>query len=376
MPEQDIAKIDKNHAAHCETLAGCDIYSVDSPGFEFRGLPFRKPGGPFGRFAPEANLDFNQGVKSLASCTTGAALRFRTNSTEIKLHAVISDCRRMCHMTLVGSMGFDLYVGNGRTQVFAQCTKFNYKDNEYTCLMYAAHNAEMRDFTIYFPLYSGVQQVDIGLTKGAKVEAPTPWSDNRPIIVYGTSVTQGGCVSRPGMLYTNILSRILNRPFYNYGFSGSGKGEPEVAALLTEIPEEPAMYILDYDSNAQPDRLEKTLEPFIAILRKKYPKVPILAISTQPKSMEGYNPFAPADALSVAANYVEHRRRYTEIHKTVNEKLRFEGDDNLYFVDGASLYGADFDECTVDGAHFTDLGAYRYAHSLAPVIERILARWW
>ena len=371
----DIGKIDKNLAASCESLNGYDIYNVDSPVFEFRGLPFRKPGGPFGRFAPDANLDFNQGVKSLAPCTTGACLRFRTNAKEVKLHAVVDGCR-MCHMTLIGSMGFDLYVGNGRTQVFAQSTKFNYKDNEYTCLLYSTLTAEMRDFTIYFPLYSGVQRVDIGLTEGAKVEAPTPWSDNRPVVVYGTSITQGGCVSRPGMLYTNILSRLLNRPFYNYGFSGNGRGDPELAKLLTEIPEEPAMFILDYDSNAQPDRLSKNLEPFIGILREAYPKTPILAVSAQPKSMEAYDPFAPEETPCVTWNFINHRERFTDIHTSVNKKLRSEGDDNLYFVDGYNLYGADFDECTVDGAHFTDLGAYRYAHSLAPVIERILARWW
>lgn len=371
----DIGKIDKNLATNCESLAGYDIYNVDSPSFELRGMPWRRPGGPFGRFAPEANLDFSQGVKSLAPCTTGACLRFRTNATEVKLHAIVNG-RRMCHMTLIGSMGFDLYVGTGRTQVFAQSTRFNYSDNEYTCLLFAAHNEIMRDFTIYFPLYSGVQCVDIGLTKGAKVEAPTPWIDNRPIVVYGTSITQGGCVSRPGMLYSNILSRLLNRPFYNFGFSGNGKGEPEIARLLSDIPEEPAMYILDYDDNAQPDLLEKTLEPFIEILRAKHPTTPILALSTEPKSQEAYNPYAPEGANCFKWDYITHRKRYTDIHTALDKKLRLAGDDNIYFMDGRRLYGADFEECTVDGAHSTDLGAYRIAHSLAPMVERILSRWW
>ena len=365
--KQDIGKLDRNLQAGAATLAGMDVYRVDDPPIRLTGLPWHKRGGAFCRLPEEMDLDFSPDVKRLHRCTAGAAIRFRSNSSEIRLHAEVDGCR-MYHMSLVGSMGFDLYAGNGLTQVFAKSSYFHYDENEYTCTMFSSPNRIMRDFTIYFPLYSGVKTLEIGLDAGSVIEAPTPWKDPRPVVFYGTSITQGGCVSRPGMLYTNILSRLLGQPVYNFGFSGSGKGEPQTAGKLAEIAD-PAMYVLDYDDNARPELLEKTIRPYIRILRQSHPETPILALSTEPKSAEAFEPF-DSDYAS------KERPLYNQIHQTVFDELRAAGDDNIYYLDGRMLYGADFDECTVDGAHATDLGSYRIAHALAPVIERILHRWW
>ena len=51
------------------------------------------------------------------------------------------------------------------------------------------------------------------------------------------------------------------------------------------------------------------------------------------------------------------------------------GDRDLHFCNGSDLLGDDdYEECTVDGVHPTDLGFYRMARSLEPVIRRILDR--
>ena len=362
----DIAKVDRNLAVKTSSLEGMDVYSVDNVNMSLSGFYWRKPGEAFRRL-PLDMEPVSPGVDSLSWSTAGGHLRFRSDTDCIKIHAAVKD-GRMSHMALVGSRGFDLYVGQKFTQVFAKSSVMADKDDEYTVVLYQSPNRIMRDFTIYFPLYSSVEFVEIGLTAGAALEAPTPWPDDRPVAVYGTSITQGGCVSRPGMLYSNILSRLIKRPVLNFGFAGSGKGEAAVAEKLSEIAD-PAMYILDYDDNAHPELLRKTLEPFIRILRSKHPETPILAISTEPKSTEAFEPF---DAEYAS----KERREYTFIHQQVQDMFRAEGDKNIYFLDGRMLYGADFEECTVDGAHATDLGTYRIAHALAPVVDRILNRWW
>ena len=94
-----------------------------------------------------------------------------------------------------------------------------------------------------------------------------------------------------------------------------------------------------------------------------------LDVEKHPCPAEAFEPF-DSDYAS------KERQLYNQIHQTVFDELRAAGDDNIYYLDGRMLYGADFDECTVDGAHATDLGSYRIAHALAPVIERILHRWW
>jgi len=223
--------------------------------------------------------------------------------------------------------------------------------------------ANLRNVTLNFPLYRGVEQVSVGLERGARIEPPPPYADDRPVVVYGTSITQGGCAARPGMAYTNILSRRLNRPFVNLGFSGSGRGEPEVARCVAAVPN-PALFLLDYEANAWADRqLERTLPGFIDILRERHAETPILVVSKIRYPRELLEP----DVLQGAAD----RRAF---QRDLVDQRRAAGDANVHFLDGAGLLGDDFDECTVDGSHPTTLGFWRMARGLEPALRRILSR--
>jgi hypothetical protein len=73
--------------------------------------------------------------------------------------------------------------------------------------------------------------------------SPLPLNKKKPIVVYGTSIAQGACASRPGMAWTAILGRRMNIPLINLGFSGNGKLEKEMLDLIAEIDAE--VYILD-----------------------------------------------------------------------------------------------------------------------------------
>jgi len=180
-------------------------------------------------------------------------------------------------------------------------------------------------------------------------------------VVYGTSITQGGCACRPGMAYTNILSRRLNLEFINLGFSGNGRGEPEVARIIATLPE-PACFVLDYEANCtDPEQLRKTLPEFIRILRAAHPRIPLLVISRIPYAAEDHKPVAHGRRLE---------RR--DIQSQCVETFRQAGDSRIFFQDGSNLLGADFDECTVDGSHPTDLGFLRMAEGLEPVFRKIL----
>ena len=95
----------------------------------------------------------------------------------------------------------------------------------------------MEEFQLNFPLYSGIGSLAVGLDEGAVLETPAPWSNPAPVVIYGSSITQGGCASRPGSAFPAMLSRMLDRPFLNFGFSGSGKGEPEVIAAIAAVLE-------------------------------------------------------------------------------------------------------------------------------------------
>ena len=68
---------------------------------------------------------------------------------------------------------------------------------------------EFREYKLFLPLYDGVTKLEIGIDSNASIKKATP-NTLKPIVFYGTSITQGGCASRPGMAHTNIISRKLD----------------------------------------------------------------------------------------------------------------------------------------------------------------------
>lgn len=216
--------------------------------------------------------------------------------------------------------------------------------------------------TLNMPLYQGVEEVWIGVDKDAVISDAPAYASSRPVIIYGTSITQGGCASRPGMAYSNILSRMIPVEFVNLGFSGNGKGEPELAHIMSEI-HDPGLFILDYEGNTgEAGNIARTLPAFIQILRERHPEVPILVVSRISTA---------EDQFYTERRELHDRRRLIQIENV--EQRRTEGDCNLHFVDGFKLLGDDFvNDCTVDGTHPTDLGFLRMAQSLAPIIKRLL----
>ena len=165
------------------------------------------------------------GAIQLSSNTAGGQVRFRTDSSRFLIQATLAATGGMDHMAFTGSAGFDIYIKSGDIWKCLGVTRTDHSKRDFTTTVRAGLKRDMRDVIINFPLYNGVKSLAIGLDDDAKLEAPTPFVDDRPAVMYGTSITQGGCATRPGMCSTNILSRMLNREVINLGFSGNGRGE-------------------------------------------------------------------------------------------------------------------------------------------------------
>ena len=216
-------------------------------------------------------------------------------------------------------------------------------------------DGQMHDIMINYPLYNDVEAVSIGLSKDATVLPMGEYYIKTPVVFYGSSITQGGCASRPGISYEAILSREMDFDYVNLGFSGAAYGEPQIAEYIAKM--RMSCFVLDYDHNA-PDivHLEATHEPFYRIIRKYQPHLPIV-ISSAPNAR-------------IAEPEWENRRSL--IRENYN-RFTSEGDKNLWYVDGNTLWGKDgWDNCTVDACHPNDLGFWRMARAFAPVLKEIL----
>ena len=354
------ATYDKNLRPKALHEGSLSWYSPKDAPFQVAGLAWFAQDQLYRRFPKDAPYPLSEGVAYLVDNPAGGQIRFRTNSKHLSIRVTLRDPAGMVHMPATGQCGVDVYLGEPGEERFLRVTTYDITQSQYESVLFDLATDDMRAVTLNLPLYQCVEEILIGLDDEADILPPAPYVDNRPIIVYGTSITQGGCACRPGMAYTNILSRFLNREFLNMGFSGSGKGEPEVARTFALIPN-PGCIVLDYEPNSTPESLRETLVPFIGILREAFPTVPILVLSAIRYAGE-----------LVDAGLCEARNGNREFQQQTVETLRQQGDAHLYFHDGSELLGEDFDECTVDGVHPTDLGFYRMAVALEPVLRKIL----
>jgi lysophospholipase L1-like esterase len=215
---------------------------------------------------------------------------------------------------------------------------------------------EMREFKMYLPLYDGVTNLEIGIDSLAQIVKPDA-KNQKPIVFYGTSITQGCSASRPGMVHTNIISRKLNVECINLGFNGNGKMEKTVAEIMSEI--DASCFVIDGTANMTPAEVHENAAPMVKIIRKKHPSTPIVFVECLM--------FEKAFFEDSTRNFVNSRNNAL---KTEFEKMTNIGTSNLYYIENRDAIGSDH-EATVDGVHFTDLGYLRYADFLIAKFDEL-----
>ena len=358
-----LEKYDKNMVTCSFSDEQYNYYEIKNKPFRIEGLGWFDQEKEYFRLPKNSQSQVSEAGYWLASHPAGAQLHFQSNSKTIVIKVKLAARANMTHMTGVGQAGFDLYYRNLKEKKyhFFTSTKYPYGEVEYSTILYQSDKEEIKDFLIHFPLYMGVKEIHIGLEKDAILLPATPRKNQKKVVIYGTSITQGGCATRPGMAYTNILSRQLDIEFINLGFSGSGLGELVMAELITKI-DDVSLIILDYDANGGcTGDLEKNMKNFISILRKKFKDIPILVLSKPP--------FTNYVFLN---EEIELRKRLVTFQKNLVQERNQNQDLQIYFLDGNTLYGKDWEECTVDGIHPTDLGFYKMSKTLLPILKQLL----
>lgn len=322
------------------------FYDVLSKPFGIYGLIYEN--GKFRRLPEKVAASVSEGVYELHANTAGGRVRFRTDSSYVAIKACMEKPGKMPHFALVGSAGFDLYADNEYSGTFEP--PFDIKDGFESVVELGT--GKMRDILIDFPLYSDVCKLYIGLEDGAVVEEPTPYRDAAPIVYYGSSITQGGCASRPGTCYQAYISRQFDIDHINLGFSGNAKAEPEISEYIRNL--DMSVFVYDYDHNAPTvEHLNNTHERMFKEIREAHPDLPVIMMS-RPK-------FYLDDA---------EKERRKIIEKTYENAIS-SGDSNVYFISGDELTELCGNEGTVDNCHPTDYGFAAMAAALSKVIEKI-----
>jgi hypothetical protein len=331
--------------------------AVLGPELEICGLPwFGQNSGEFFRLPAALKDKFPRPVWNLAMSPSGARIRFRTDSTALAVRLEYPSAPNMNNMHAFGQTGVDLYT-DGAYRSTAIADKDAKPGKVYEHVYFSERPRVWREVTLYLALYKPVKVLGVGVDREARLEKAAGFAVSKPVVFYGTSITQGGCASRSGMSYQAILGRLLNIDFVNLGFSGNGKGEPEVAEAVSQI--DASCFVLDFaQNNGTVASLREVYGPFLDRLRKAHPDTPILAIT-------------PIFSTREASGGTEHEGMRGHIRQVVSQRIGA-GDRNLQLVEGTDLLGPSRSDGLVDGSHPNDLGFEWMAEGLAPRLRRML----
>jgi len=301
------------------------------------------------RLPPALHDQVNMGVTSLCKNTSGGRIRFCTDSKKLSCRMVLTEECLFPHMPLSGSSGVDLFVNgrfalNWRPEIGRKLVEFEY-----------VLNGEKNEICFYLPLYNGVASFELYVDDGAFVGTPRPYTHQKPVVFYGSSITQGACASRPSNNYAAEVCELIDADFRNLGFSGNARGEENIAEYIANL--DMSVFVFDYDHNAPtPEHLEQSHERFFRQVRAKNPHLPVIMM-TRP---------------DFDANIPENTRR-REIVKRTYDNAVAGGDRFVMFLDGEKFFGDTLrDHCTPDTCHPTDLGFVRMAMAVLPALQWFL----
>jgi GDSL-like lipase/acylhydrolase family protein/SGNH-like hydrolase/esterase family protein len=341
---------------------GEEIVWHDLRDLDVEGKGWKDTKGFYDRLPAKAEKMVRPPVWSLSRQSAGLCVRFVSDAPAI--HArwkLTSASLAMPHMPATGVSGLDLYVktDTGKWRWLAVGIP---RAATTTAQLVGGLPPGRREYLLYLPLYNGVEQVELGVGKGQTLAKAPPRTagTEKPIVFYGTSITQGGCASRPGMVHTALLGRWLEWPVINLGFSGNGRMEPELAQLQAEL--DPAVYVLDCLPNMSAKDVTERVEPFVQILRKARPNTPIVLVEDR----------SYANAFLLPGPDKRNADSRAAL-KAAFGRLQKAGVGGLHYLAGADLLGDD-GEATVDSSHPTDLGFVRQAEALARVLRPLLPK--
>ena len=351
--------IDVNFRLSTDIPEDTAFYSAYDAPFEISGVAGNDPG-VLCRLPVSFLPECNEGVQHLAWHLAGAVVRFSTDSSYIAIAHKLTTKAVMPHFTACGQSGMELFeeTNAGSRHVKNFIPKL---DNGCGTLLeqsaFAPLPGGMRHYALYLPLYNGVTDLSIGFAPDAQVLPGRQPAINKPLVFYGSSITQGGCAAKCGSCYTSIVARRLDARQINLGFSGSGRGEKNMAEYIASL--DMSVFVMDYDHNAwDPPHLEKTHEVFFKTIRAAHPDMPILIIS---------RPDYDRDPKLAEACFAIIKRTY--------DNAVASGDAHVRLINGRTLFDeTDRELCTVDGSHPNDLGFLRMADHVTAALKDMMER--
>jgi len=294
-------------------------------------------------------------VWDLSENSAGVSILFSSDTVELSVKWSVKHDLRMNHMTDAGIKGVDLYTKRGQKWHYVSTCLPNGKENEQILL--EDIKKKKREYCLFLPLYDTLIDMQIGLDDDSSIESTI--FHNKPLVFYGTSITQGGCASRPGLVHTNIISRELGYECINLGFSGNGHLENSIGTIMSNI--DASLYVIECMYNVDKEMINERTRPLIKAIRAnpQAKNTPIVFMEQVVIDMGHIN-------TKFISSVMEKNE---ELNKQIQESIN-EGEKSLFIIKDTNAIDKD-SEATVDGLHFNDLGFQRYANHFIKNIKKL-----
>jgi GDSL-like lipase/acylhydrolase family protein/SGNH-like hydrolase/esterase family protein len=327
------------------------LFWVDARELGLEGQGWTDTALPYDRLPARAEEVVNPTVWKIQHRAAGLCLRFETDSPEI--HGDWDGGITIMGMTRIGYCGLDIYVWKENKWVFLNVGKPEVERTVNKITNAPKDAEEMTEYLVFLPLYHQITEMRLGFVEGSTVRPSTRKRPGKPIVVYGTSITQGAAASRPGMCHVATLSRRLDREFINLGFEASGRMEPEMAQLIRELDAE--LFIFECLPNMNDQMVTDRVAPFVRLIREEHSTTPIIL----------------AENCGKPSDHEQNKRLKIEFDKLISE-----GTTALYHLpsekDGEAMMLNCTENPTVDGLHPTDLGFFFMANYYETFIREVL----
>ena len=354
--QDEIARFDPNMALKNAVVTN-GVKWIDGKHLPIEGRAFSDTEHYYDRLPSNVTANVNGGVRAMKHHTAGMQFRFRTDSKKLSFKWVPYSARlSMDHMPSTGVSGIDVYRFDEKAGAWRYVSTGRIRDAVKGSSLQVPWTPGTACL-VNLPLYNGIRSFELGIDPTANVEALGPRKSgiDKPVVFYGTSITHGGCCSRPGLAFPSIMGRDLDVPIVNLGFSGSGQGELEMSEHLAAI--DASCYVIDCVWNMNQKLMEARYEKFVRNLRAKRPSTPIILA----EGCDVYCATAQSKGIMGRSKYV----------KPLYEQLVKEGWKNLYFLPSAGQHADDF-EGTVDGCHPNDWGMMHIAKAFGKAVREAL----
>lgn len=207
------------------------------------------------------------------------------------------------------------------------------------------------------------QEIVVYKVEGANVRPPKP--EEMPslrYLAYGTSITEGGCATRPHLCYAAQTAQLLGADLINLGMSGSCHAEPEMFDYIASRDDwDIATLALSVNMlGFENDEFRKRVQYGINTVAAAHPDKPISCITLFQHSAD----FCDAPESDSA-------KKTQAFRQILREEVAASGKANLHLIEGPEIL--DSVQClTHDMIHPSDWGMRRMAENLSAKLKALL----